>query len=334
MSSLAFHWPYAALLLLLLPLFWRVGGSSGAAYLVNPHTKMLKQLSGNALKTWRVRTVKIWPSILWSLMVLALMRPQVVGEVIELPREGRNLMLVVDISESMTTPDMTIEGQQVDRLTALKILLGDFIDRRFGDRMGLVLFGTETFLHAPLTFDHQTIKKFLYEAQIGFAGPRTAIGDALGLGVKKLLNEPDGDRVIILLTDGQNNSGKVEPQNAAVIAKNHRIKIYAVGMGSSKMQTEGFFGRTAVNPSMDLDQYEPTLKALTTMTGGQYFRGKDTQGLAQIYEELDRLEPVVTKPIKILPKEDLYYWVLALLPLLMIMRRLLALLVRGKVAHA
>jgi Ca-activated chloride channel family protein len=318
MSNLAFAWPYAALcFLLIVPLWFFLSKTTRSfGFLLSPITLVMTRFVNGG----RNRNVKSIPWLLflfWALLVLSLMRPQLVGQPIEITRDGRNIMLVQDLSESMEAADMNLQGQPVDRLTIAKDVLNDFIDKRRGDRIGLVVFGSEPFLHAPLSFDHPTIKQFLADAQIGFAGPKTAIGDAIGLAVKKLI-DAKGDRIMILATDGQNNTGALEPMQAATIAQKNHIKIYIVGLGASRMVVNGFFGPTAINPSASLDEAEPELKEIASLTGGKYFRAKDKNALATIYSEIDALEPVLSEPMVLIPRKELFYWPLTVFLIIML----------------
>ena len=178
-------------------------------------------------------------------------------------------MLAVDISGSMATEDMVINGEYVDRLTAVKLVVSDFVSRRVGDRVGLILFGTNAYLQAPLTFDLKTLDRFLLEAPVGIAGGKTAIGDAIGLAVKRLRQRPQQDKVIILLTDGANNVGEVEPRKASELAANDKIKIYTIGVGADEMRLPsifGAFGNRVTNPSADLDERTLTAVSYTHLT--------------------------------------------------------------------
>jgi Ca-activated chloride channel homolog len=310
MSNLDFAWPYAALLLLLLFPMWVFEKRRDHGFLTNPKTALIKHLMKVGIKPTWSRAINWFWFFCFALLVLALMRPQYVGDPVSITRSGRNIMLVVDISESMEAEDMILLNQPMDRLTAAKKVLREFIDRRSGDRIGLVVFGSESFLHAPLSFDHPVIKQFLDEAQIGFAGPKTAIGDAIGLAVKKLM-ETEGEKTMILLTDGQNNMGSLEPLKAAEIAQKYDVKIYIVGLGSSRMMVNGFFGPTAINPSISLDEAEPELKEIAAMTKGKYFRAREYHALEAIYKDIDQLEPVVSDPVILIPHKELFYWPLA-----------------------
>ena len=322
MPNISFYWPYAALLFLVPILFSFAAfrSSFNQLYLKSYLTDVVAKIApASAIKSKRF-VIWWWPTILWILMSIALMRPQFVGEPLETPRSGRNIMMVLDISESMEAQDFTFEGRSVDRITLAKAVMMDFIDNRGGDGIGLVVFGSEPFLHAPISFDHKTIKRFLLDSQVGFAGPKTAIGDALGLSVKKLMEQPEGEHMIVLLTDGQNNAGKLDPEMAAEIAEREGVKLYIVGLGASSMVVDGFFGPTKVNPSRDLEESEPKLREMAKRTGGAYFRAKDSEALAQVYKEIDALEPVVLETQVIIPKKELFYWPLTLLVVLLFVR--------------
>jgi Ca-activated chloride channel family protein len=255
-----------------------------------------------------------WPLILamiaWSLLVCASARPQWMGEPIEQAVNGRDLMLAIDLSGSMEAEDFMIGNKKVDRLSATKQVASEFIQRRAGDRIGLILFGSQAYLQTPLTFDRTTIITLLNEAAIGLAGESTAIGDAIGLGVKRLKEQSADSRILILLTDGANTAGEVTPIRAAEIAAEYGLKIYTIGIGADEMIVRTFFGRQKVNPSRDLD--EKTLKTIAEKTGGQYFRARDTQELEKIYSLLDELEPVEKEHQFFRPKKSLYHWPLAL----------------------
>jgi len=246
----------------------------------------------------------------WVLLLLTASRPQWVGEPVPMPIEGRDLMLAIDISGSMEQKDMQINGQAVDRLTAVKKVAGEFIDRRVGDRIGLILFGENAYLQAPLTFDRKTIKTLLYEAAIGLAGKSTAIGDSIGLAVKKARETEDGNRVLIVLTDGQNTAGAIEPLKAAELARAEALKIYTIGVGADELVVNSFFGgQRRINPSSDLD--EATLRKISAITDGQYFRARDTQELEQIYGILNELEPLAEEAEYYRPTKELFVWPLA-----------------------
>jgi Ca-activated chloride channel family protein len=249
-------------------------------------------------------------TLVWLLLVMAAARPQWVGEIESLPVSGRDLLLAVDISGSMDTQDMILNKTAVNRLKVVKKVAGEFIKRRHGDRVGLVLFGSRAYLQTPLTFDTQTTATLLEESEIGLAGRETAIGDAIGLAVKRLRDDAASDRVLILLTDGANTSGEVQPLQAAEFAARDGLTVYTVGVGADEMMVQDFFGSRVVNPSADLD--EETLRAIAERTGGRYFRARDAKGLEKIYEILDELEPVESDVEIIRPVDELFYWPMGL----------------------
>lgn len=241
----------------------------------------------------------------WCLLILAVSRPQWVGDPIAMPASGRDLMLAVDISGSMAQEDMVIDGKQVSRIDLVKTVVNDFINRRTGDRVGLLLFGTEAYVHVPLTFDRKTVKTLFNETQLGFAGKQTSIGDAIGLAVKRLQARPAESRILILLTDGMNTAGKVEPVQAAQLAAQTDVKVYTIGVGADEMIVRGFFGNQRVNPSADLD--EETLQEIAQLTGGKYFRARNPKELAEIYQLIDELEPVEQEAETFRPVKALFY---------------------------
>ncbi len=262
-----------------------------------------------ARRLWKV----ILLSVAWIFLVVSAARPQLIGDPVSLPASGRDLMLAVDISGSMGTEDMQVRGDFVDRLSVVKAVIAKFVEARNGDRVGLVLFGTNAYLQAPLTFDLKSVNRLLIEAPVGIAGGKTAIGDAIGLAVKRLRKRPNEEKVLILLTDGANNVGEVEPKVAAQLAARDGIKIYTVGVGADEMRMPGIFGSLGgrvTNPSADLD--EETLEGIADVTGGKYFRARDPQALIQIYAIIDELEPVEQESEVYRPVQALFFWPLGL----------------------
>ena len=242
--------------------------------------------------SWLTNSLKIALFLCWLCSLLALSRPQWVGDPVPLPASGRDLLLAVDISPSMRQRDMRIGGQIVNRLVAVKSVVGEFVTQREGDRLGLILFGEQAYLQTPLTFDRLTLQTLLNEAQLGFAGSNgTAIGDAIGLAVKRLEDRPKNHRVVILLTDGANNSGALEPIKAAQLASRAKVKIYTIGVGAKNAR--------------GLD--EQTLAEVAKITGGQFFRARNPAELDAIYQELNRLEPVDQEAETIRPTRSLYH---------------------------
>ena len=265
-------------------------------------------------QTAQLTQTRPWPLWLaaaaWLLLLIACARPQWLGEPIEQAISGRDLMLAVDLSGSMEEQDFFINKKPVDRLTASKWVAGDFINRRVGDRIGLILFGTQAYLQTPLTFDRKTVLTLLNESVIGLAGENTAIGDAIGLAVKRLKNQPANNRVLILMTDGANTAGEISPLKAAELAASNHLKIYTIGIGADEMIVRSFFGNRKVNPSRDLD--ENTLVKIAESTGGRYFRARNADELNNIYLLLDKLEPVEKDKQYFRPRSELYFWPLSL----------------------
>ena len=320
--TLAWAW-----LLLLLPLPWlvrrwlRAAQGAGMQALRVPWFAMMQDSVAAWMKKPVIATLA---AAIWLLLMLAAARPQWVGEIETLPVTGRDLLLAVDISGSMDTQDMVLKGRPVNRLAVVKKVAGEFIQRRKGDRVGLVLFGSRAYLQTPLTFDTETTAILLDESEIGLAGRETAIGDAIGLAVKRLREDAASERVLILLTDGANTSGEVQPMQATEFAAREGLKIYTVGVGADEMMVQDFFGSRLVNPSADLD--EDTLKAIAERTGGAYFRARDAEALARIYEQLDELEPVESDQEAIRPVDELFFWPLSAAFLLAIGGALLSML--------
>lgn len=259
-----------------------------------------------SLNAGRWRLAALWG--IWVLAVLAAARPQFVGEPVSLPMTGRDLLMVIDLSGSMEEQDFQLNGQWVDRLTATKAVANDFISRRVGDRIGLILFGREAYLQAPLTFDRATVQTLLDESVIGLAGKETAIGDAIGLAIRTLddAGVEQGRRVAILMTDGANTAGSVEPLKAAELAAQRGLVIYTIGIGADALTVRSLFGLRQINPSADLD--EATLTAIAEKTGGRYFRARDTQEFQQIYSVLDQLEPAESDERGFRPVTELFQW--------------------------
>lgn len=304
---LTIAWPWLLILLPLPLIFWRqhtVQVDGGRLQLPGISQTGKQSLAANTRQSRK----RYW--LMWSLLVLAIARPQWLGEPIELPSQGRDLMMAVDLSGSMQIEDMVINGKTVDRFTLIQHVVSDFIERRKGDRIGLILFADHAYLQAPLTQDRRSVAQFLKEAQIGLVGKQTAIGEAIALAVKRFDKMDESNRVLILLTDGSNNAGNIEPEQAAEIAANRKVTIYTVGVGADVMERRTLFGRERVNPSMDLD--EKQLTHIADVTHGRYFRARNSQELDQIYQEIDKLEPVSRDQLNYRPQVDLFYWPLAL----------------------
>ena len=309
-----FAWPW---LLIFLPMPWLVrrvlppaSVERGAALVAPPGSPLADLASSRAGRTARVpRLALLW--LVWTLAVFAAARPQWVGDAVAIPITGRDLLLAVDLSGSMEEQDFQLEGRWVNRLVATKAVADDFIERRVGDRIGLILFGREAYLQAPLTFDRETVRTLLDEAVIGLAGKETAIGDAIGLAIRTLddAGVEEGRRVLVLLTDGANTAGAVDPMKAAELAARRGVVIYTVGIGADALTVRSLFGLRQINPSADLD--EKTLTAIAELIGGRYFRARDTAEFAEIYAILDELEPAESESDGYRPVKELFYWPLS-----------------------
>lgn len=291
-SNIVFAWPW---LLLALPLPWLAARLLPAvrtgleAALRVPFGDEVRALQTQADRAPGMR----WPllSLLaWALLCVAAARPQQPGPAVQPPETGRDLLLAVDLSQSMGTEDMRLGAYTVDRLTAVKAVLGDFLDQRVGDRVGLLLFGERAYAVTPLTTDREAVRQQLDDSVVGLAGAQTAIGDAIALTVKRLSRDAGGDqaqRVLILLTDGVNTAGAVSPEQATQLAVDAKVRVHTIGFGGEQQEL-GMFG-LRIQQAAEID--EAALRSIAGKTGGRYFRARDTDELAGIYAELDRIEP-------------------------------------------
>ncbi|CAH0525828.1 hypothetical protein CTH30272_00743 [Allocatenococcus thiocycli] len=227
---------------------------------------------------------------IWTLLIIACARPVWFGDPIEFQPKYRDLMLVVDLSGSMQKEDMNLDGEFTDRLTAVKKVLSDFVAKRKGDRLGVVLFGDHAYLQTSLTADRQAVIQQINQTVIGLVGQSTAMGDGIGLGTKTFVDSNAPQRVMVLLSDGGNTAGVLDPIEAAEIAKKYNATIYTVGVGAGEMMVKEFFMTRKVDTAADLD--EKTLTQIAEVTGGQYFRARDAEQLESIYETINQLEPV------------------------------------------
>lgn len=301
-----------AFLLLFLPFFMyfftpAVKGMQGDALKV-PFLADLKRINISSGNIWQQPSTdtkfssKFWMLyIVWSFLVIACARPQLIGEPIRLKNEGRDIMLVLDISTSMTEDDFSYNGRRISRLDAVKRVVSEFADRRANDRIGLILFGTRAYLQSPLTFDKASVKEILWSMKAGMAGDSTSIGDALGLALKKLREEKDkNNKIIILLTDGENNDGQTSMGQAIKLAADENIKTYTIGVGAPSV----FFKMIALSaPGVD----EVAMKELAKITKGQYFRADNTAELQKIYQIIDQLEPSSNDERFVQETTELYY---------------------------
>lgn len=317
-----FAWPW---LLLCLPLPWLIRAFAPAVRqqgveLCTPFYNELHNLHNTqrtGLAYWRSQTTIY--ILIWLLLLLACARPQLHGDLQERPTTGRDLLIAMDVSSSMLYSDMILDGNSVSRMEFVKYWLGDFISQRTGDRLGLILFGSQAYLQAPLTYDHHSIRTWVKDAQPGIAGNTTSMGDAIGLAIKRLRMHPADHRVLILVTDGANTSGVISPLAAAELAARYQIKIYTVGIGSNQANTLHELIDTA---SLELD--EQALKDIAQATAGQYFHVTDSNDLARIQHSISLLEPNTSYQAPRRNSQELYSWPLAaalLLSMLLVAHR-------------
>ncbi|MDC0610567.1 VWA domain-containing protein [Vibrio sp.] len=254
--------------------------------------------------------VVIITSLVWLCLILAAARPVWFGDPISAQPKHRDMMLVVDLSYSMSQKDMQDGDDYIDRLSAVKNVLNDFIDKRKGDRLGLVLFADHAYLQTPLTFDRNTVKQQLDQTVLKLIGNNTAIGEGIGLATKTFIDGNAPQRVMILLSDGSNTAGVLDPIKAAEIAKKYHTKIYTIGVGAGEMLVQDFFMTRKINTAADLD--EKTLMKIAKITGGQYFRARNKKELETIYDTINSLQPVQQAKQTWRPQDEWFPYPLAL----------------------
>ena len=312
MISFAWFWLLLALPLPLLVYWLPAKKRQSAVALQVPKLMTLEQ--STARQQSKSKAPLILLSVIWLLLVLAAARPQWLGDAVNIPTEGRELMIAVDLSGSMQVEDMSLGNRMVNRLDMLKVVLGDFIERRVSDRLGLIFFADDAYMQTPMTFDRETVQQMLDESVLGLVGKKTAIGDAIALAVKRFDQKQKSNRVLVLVTDGQNTAGKITPEQALEVAIAKKVTIYTIGIGADVMLERSLFGTRKVNPSSELD--EKTLTNIAEQTGGQYFRARDSESMAEIYRLLDQLEPIEQEQQQMRPLTALFYWPLSLALLL------------------
>lgn len=310
LTGITWAWPWALLVLPLPLLVWwlapAVRPPARPALRVPDLTPWtdLQSAAGEGRRRWPEALLL---GLMWLALVIALARPQTFDEPFGVPQSGRDLMLCIDISGSMRERDLYAGNLRASRMAVVKEVGKDFIARRTGDRIGLIMFGSEAYVQTPLTLDHVTLAHFLDEAAVGLAGRTTAIGDAIGLGVKRLRKRAGQARVLILLTDGENSAGVVSPLEAARLAADSGIRIHTIGIGSDRRSSAGGFGFARRGSELD----EDTLRQIAEATGGEYYRARNQQELEDIYAQIDRLEPTVGDRDALRPLRELYPWPLA-----------------------
>lgn len=289
--------PYVLTLLALPPIaFWLERRRRSLAAMASSGMGSSTRITAStALAVYRFLPVLFYLALV--LMILSLARPQHGTRQLEVGDSGINIILAVDISESMAALDFKLQRNTINRLEAVKVVVNDFIAQRKGDRIGLVVFGSQAYTQLPLTRDYGTIASILTRLEIGAAGRATAMGDAIGISLKRLEDVQSRSNVIIMLTDGRSNSGEFAPRTTAEIAKQKGVKVYTVGVGGKGrapfLVNDPIFGQRYRYQSVDLD--EATLKAVAAITGGLYFNAKDLEGLKKIYATIDAMEKTEVK---------------------------------------
>lgn len=291
-----FHTPWAFLLLGLLPFLLQlpldrkrtsaisaINFASPVALNRLPRSKRVKE------RHWVLNSLRV---LAFISLVTALARPQTSISFSEVEESGRDIMLALDISGSMKALDFFIDSKRVDRLTALKSVVSDFILKRKGDRLGLVIFGSDVFTQCPLTMDFRVLIEFVAGLEIGMVGEGTALGDGIGIAIKRLKDIPGSSKVIVLVTDGVKTAGTLEPREAAEIAAREGIRIYTIGIGGDKpapFPARDIFGRATFDyRPVELD--EQTLIEVAKITGGRYYNAEKTEGLQEVYAQISSLE--------------------------------------------
>lgn len=308
-ENFGFIWPW---MIAFLPLPWLIRPFLKPAQqkqipLLAPHliARLGKQTSSQPLQKPNAENLRlpILFLLLWSVLLIAAMRPVWFLTPTPFESSGRDMLLSVDLSGSMEKPDMLLNGRNVDRLTALKSVVDEFIIQRQGDRMGLIVFGSEAFMVSPLTYDLKAIQQLLQETQIGMAGNNTAIGDSIGLAIKHLQGARNNKAVLVLLTDGSNNAGAVEPLDAAKKAAEIGLVIHTIAFGDVQ---------TGANRNRVFDIDTEALEAISGLTGGQSFVASQTSQLVEIYQRINEIESTQFTLNQYRARTELYPWPLGL----------------------
>ena len=290
--SVSFAYPLLLLLLLLLPplYFWLMRRERVQPALAFPSTSTFKAHASARAEFYLRFPVLVRLGIL-GFLILAAARPQLREERGKRSSEGLDIVLALDTSNSMMAMDFELGGERKNRLHVVKSVVESFIEKRHDDRIGIVIFGSEAYTQAPLTMDHQVLQQFLKPVAIGMAGPETAIGDALATAVKRLKEVPAPSKLVILLTDGSNTAGQIDPREAARLAHSFGVRVYTVGVGSNDpvpFPVQGFWG-TEYRPQLIKMDVE-LMQSIATETGGQFFQASSTEALREVYATIDKLE--------------------------------------------
>ena len=302
-----FIWPISFLFLLLPVLIYyllpaKKNTFSGVALKV-PFFNQLKQYELSTPPAQKAKSARFFFVLAWICFVVSSARPVWYPNTSALPLQTRNIVLSLDVSESMSEVDFQLNNKQVDRLTAVKYVVNEFLKERENDNISLVLFGDEALTYAPLSYDKKTLQSLVDEIGFSIAGNMTALGDGLALAVQNALKVPAETRTIILLSDGYATAGDISVQEAIHLAQKHKIKVYTIGIGSPN-SVQSFFGMP-ITVSSNLD--EKTLQYIADATSGQYFLAQTTDHLKDIYKIIDTLEQDDSTAQSIRPRKELFF---------------------------
>jgi Ca-activated chloride channel family protein len=310
---MTFAHPYVLLLLALLPvLAWLKGKHGQQSAFLYSSVQLVKSVANlGHSRAGRFLAAMRW--LVLALFIIGLARPQKVESETAVKASGVDIVVALDLSGSMESEDFTLRGQRVNRLTIAKDVLKKFVERRPGDRIGLVAFAGKAYIAAPLTLDHPFLEQNIDRLNLHTIEDGTAIGSALSAAVNRLRELPSKSKIVILMTDGQNNAGKIPPLTAADAAQALKVKVYTIGVGTkgtAPMPTQNVFGqRVYVQVPVDID--EDSLKAIAAKTGGKYYRADSSETLRAIYEEIDQLEKSEVEMKTYVKVEELFAWAVA-----------------------
>lgn len=310
--GMSFAQPWLLLLLLLIPLLsWLRGKFGGNPAVVFSATGVLEKV-GQRRQSRAGDFLTALTFAALAALIVAAARPQLGRTVTKTQASGVDIMLVLDVSRSMLAEDFTLGGQRANRLDAVRMVTEKFINSRPADRIGIMAFAGRPYLVSPLTLDHAWLVRNLDRIRIGLVEDGTAIGSAIAAAANRLKDKPAESRLMVLLTDGDNNAGSIQPLTAAEAAKALGIRIYAVGAGSrgsAPFPMQDPFGRTVYqNVQMEFD--ETTLQQIASITGGKYFRATDTRSLDEVFSDIDRLERTDVEVQQVVQYRDLFPWFL------------------------
>ncbi len=319
-----FEHPLASALFILPPIIYLLFASkeadkAGLPTINNPNIKWFSKAFGKRgdFSSQKSR-FNYYMFVVWCLLTVALMHPQNIERVTKTSSRGYDIIMAIDLSRSMAALDLSDKSSAITRLDVVKKIAGNFINDRSGDRLGIVLFGQNAYLQSPLTLDNALAVKMLNMSAIGIAGDATAIGDALALSIKTLSTRPENSRVVILLTDGTNTAGVINPMEAAQMAAKFNIKVHTIAVGKDgivPMKTET--GEIVYAQS----QVDETLLAeIARVTGGTYSKAEDKVNLEKIYKKIDEMEKTESETREIIIRDQLYIYPLGLALLLLLLR--------------